>query len=404
MCSWSRSCSVTPPTDPRTLERREQARARTARQRRIALAAVAVAAAGIGVWLGSRGSDDRVSEPQASRAAPPSCPAQIASNPRMLAGQMLMVRFDGTATPELVRAARRGEIGGVIAFPPTGSPAGTIRAAIARLQRAARDGGNALLLVATDQEGGEVKRLPGPPDRSPAELAVAGARAAASEGRATGRYLRGLGINVDLAPVLDLGLPGSFIASRTFGPDPASVATLGVAFASGLEETGVAATAKHFPGLGLATVNTDLEPVGIEASRRDLSPGLEPFRAAVSHGVSLVMVANALYPIYGGDTPASLATRITTGLLRNRLGFDGVVITDDLLAGAISGAGYTPGEAAVGAARAGADLLLFARVPAPEALPALVAALRSGSLSGQTLRDSCVRNLALREALSRGSP
>jgi beta-N-acetylhexosaminidase len=284
-------------------------------------------------------------------------------------------------------------------------PAATIREAISRLQRAAREGGNAPLLVATDQEGGDVKRFPqAPPDLGPAELADAGEAAALAEGRATGRYLRRLGINVDLAPVLDLGLPGSFVASRTFGPDPASVATLGIAFANGLEEARVAATAKHFPGLGRATVNTDLGPSAVDASRRELAIDLEPFRAAVDAGVPLVMTSNATYPIYGGDTPASLATRITTGLLRNRLGFDGVVITDDLLAGAISGAGYTPGEAAVAAARAGADVLLFARLPAPEALPALVAALRNGSLDTEALRDSCARNLALRESLTPSSP
>ncbi|HEX2468171.1 MAG TPA: glycoside hydrolase family 3 N-terminal domain-containing protein [Solirubrobacterales bacterium] len=312
---------------------------------------------------------------------------------------MLMLRFDGTATPELLRAARRGEIGGVILFPPSGLPQATVRGAIARLQRASREGGNPPLVVATDQEGGDVKRLAeGPPRSSPPELAGAGPDAAQAEGRATGRYLRELGINVDLAPVLDLGLPESFVASRTFGADPASVATLGVAFAEGLEEAGVAATAKHFPGLGRAIANTDLGQSVVERSRRELAPGLEPFRAAVGATVPLVMTSNATYPAYDPERPASLSAVITR-LLRSELGFNGVVITDDLLAGGIAGAGYAPAEAAVAAARAGADLLLFARLPAPEALPALVAAQRRGTLDPNALRGSCARNLALRQSL-----
>jgi beta-N-acetylhexosaminidase len=316
-----------------------------------------------------------------------------------------MVRFEGAATPELVRAARRGEIGGVIAFPPAGVPAGTIRKAIARLQRAARDGGNAPLLVATDQEGGEVKRFPlAPPDTAPTELGSAGEAAAQAQGRATGRYLARLGINVDLAPVLDVASgSGAFMASRAFASDAGTVRSVGVAFARGLENGGVAATAKHFPGLGRATVNTDLGPSAVDASRQELATDLEPFRAAVAAGVPLVMTSNATYPAYDAKRPASLSPRLTR-VLRERLGFDGIVITDDLLSGAISGAGYGPADAAVAAAAAGADLLLFARLPAPEALPALTTALRTGTLSKEALRDSCVRDLALRESLSRGSP
>jgi beta-N-acetylhexosaminidase len=398
---------VTHPADPRPERRREHARQRAARRRRLALGVLAVAAAGVGVWLGSGDGDgvgdgDDSSDPVAARPAPPSCPDAIASSPRLLAGQMLMVRFEGTATPELIRAARRGEIGGVIAFPPPGLAAASVRNAIARLQKAARDGGNAPLLVATDQEGGEVKRFPlAPPERSPNELQFESDEVVRTEGQATGRYLARLGINVDLAPVLDVGWdPSSFIASRAFETNADGVASQGVAFAEGLEDGGVAATAKHFPGLGRATANTDLGPSVVEGSRRVLRPDLHPFSVAVAAGVSLVMTSSATYPAYDARRPASLSPRITR-LLRGRLGFDGVVITDDLLAGAVSGAGYTPGAAAVAAAAAGADLLLFARVPAPEALPALVAALRRGSLDREALLASCIHNLALRESLPR---
>ncbi|MET0730997.1 MAG: glycoside hydrolase family 3 N-terminal domain-containing protein, partial [Solirubrobacterales bacterium] len=271
---------------------------------------------------------------------------------------------------------------------------------IATLQRAAEASGTPPLLVATDQEGGDVKRFVSlPPNRPPAELGAAGAETASTEGRATGRALGRIGINADLAPVLDVPtVPGAFIAERSFASDASAVADTGVAFADGLRQGGVAATAKHFPGLGRATANTDLGPSRIGGTRGDLEADLEPFAAAVEAGVQLVMTANATYDALDPELPASLSSRVTS-VLRQRLGFDGVVITDDLLAGAISGAGYGPGDAAVAAARAGADLLLFARLPAPEALPALVTALRRGGLDREALLDACIRNLALRESL-----
>ncbi len=375
----------------------------TIRRRRIALGAVALLAAAAGGIVGDRTGDDE--DGASAMRERPECPHRLAGDPRRLAGQMLIARMEASATAELSRAAGRGEIGGVIAFPPVGTSAGTLERTIRDLQRAALRGGNPPLLVAIDQEGGDVKRLPGPPERSPGELAASGdERQARAEGEATGRYLRELGINVDLAPVLDLGSPGSFVASRTFGDDPDRVGALGVAFADGLGAAGVGATAKHFPGLGLASANTDLGPSTVDATRAELDPGLEPFRAAVDAGVPLVMMSNATYPTYGQPVPAAFEPRIVTGLLRRRLGFDGAVITDDLFAGAVSGSGYDPGGAAVAAASAGADLLLYARSPAPQALPALVEALRRGRLTTDRLRDSCARILALKDVLATPAP
>jgi beta-N-acetylhexosaminidase len=394
---------VTSPAARRALRRRELAQRRQTVRRRIGLGAVAVAAAGLGAWIGAGSDSGDDSSGQATPPpTPPSCPDEIAADPRRLAGQMLVVRFEGVATPELIRAARRGEIGGVIAFPPPDVSLADLRAQIARLQQAAREGGSPPLLVATDQEGGEVKRFPTlPPVTPPVELGAAGEAAAAAEGRDTGRALRQLGVNTDLAPVLDVpAVSGAFMAGRSFGAEPATVVAAGVGFASGLEEAGVAATAKHFPGLGRATANTDVGPSLVGGSRAELAQDLEPFRAAVDAGVSLVMTSNATYSALDEERPASLSERVTR-LLRDRLGFGGAVITDDLLAGAISGAGYGPGDAAVAAAEAGADLLLFARLPAPEALPALEAAIRRGALDRQALLNACVRNLALRKTLAR---
>ena len=318
---------------------------------------------------------------------------------RELIGQRLMVRMDGVATPQLKRQARDGEIGGVIAFPPTGQPTDELEAEIAALQRAARGAGRPPLLVAIDQEGGEVKRLPeGPPVRSPSELSAPGDEPVARrEGRRTGRFLAGLGIDVDLAPVLDVpSSPSSFIASRAFGSDPRVVAANGVAFAAGLQSGGATPTAKHFPGLGRAVANTDLERSEVDASRRRLDEDLAPFREAIARGIPAVMTANATYRALDPDLPAALSPAIVEGLLRDELGFEGVVITDDLGAGAVRDVMSEP-EAAAAAARAGDDVLLLAQTAdAGDSLAALEQAVASGELDRAGLERSALRLLALK--------
>ena len=134
-------------------------------------------------------------------------------------------------------------------------------------------------------------------------MGEAGADAARTEGEDTGNFLKGAGVNVDLAPVMDVELPqtADTIASRTFSDDAAVVSEVGSAFIEGLQSTGVAATAKHFPGLGPATVNTDFAPTEVVASQETLDAALQPFQAAVDSGVELVMVASASYPAYGRE-------------------------------------------------------------------------------------------------------
>jgi beta-N-acetylhexosaminidase len=321
---------------------------------------------------------------------------------RALMGQRLMVRMDGTATGQLRRQARDGEIGGVIVFPPPGQPVNQLRTEIARLQRAARDGGRPALLVATDQEGGEVKRLPeGPPDSPPGELGADGDEAEArAAGRQTGRYLSRLGINVDLAPVLDVpASTASFISTRAFGTDPRAVARIGSAFAEGLAEGGAIAVAKHFPGLGAAVANTDLEPSTIDAPRRSLAEDLAPFRQAIAARVPMVMLGHAVYRALDPEHPAALSSRIVGGLLRGELGFDGVVISDDLGAGAV-GAAVSEREAPVAAALAGIDILLFADTSdSRPALDALREATAQGELGRAASEDSLLRILELKGSI-----
>jgi beta-N-acetylhexosaminidase len=365
--------------------------------RRRRLAALAVAAA---ILLAVLLVGSTILDGEDERGGPSPDPLAGVTLEQLL-GQRLMVRMTDSGTPELVELARRGAIGGVILFPPPDIPPTEMSHEVGRLQRAASEGGNPPLLVAIDQEGGPVKRLPaGPPERSAAALGAAGdADAARAEGADTAGYLDRFGVTVDLAPVLDVPEAGSsFVADRAFGTDPDTVSRIGVAFAEGLAEGGVAATAKHFPGLGSATVNTDLAPSVVDASPRELRDDMAPFRGAVKAGIGLVMLSNATYAGLDPEAPAGLSTR-TVRELRERLGFDGVVITDDLLAGAIASTHSAP-DAAVEAARAGADILLFARATEPEEIHrVLLRAAKNGRLERGGLEESYLRIAALKEGL-----
>ena len=355
----------------------------------------------IGVAVGAGGDGDDEASPSAS-APPEQCSGTGRAGLRALAGQRIVVHTDGTPDASLLRSAERGEIAGVIVFPGPGDSEGRIRAGLRRLQAAASRGDEPPLLVSTDQEGGFVKRFPaGPPLRAPTELAIEpDAGDARLEGRATGDFLAGLGINTDLAPVLDVpSVPDSVIADRAFGEDAGQVSRLGLAFADGLARKNVLATAKHFPGLGRAVLNTDFSPSEVSASRRELSQDLLPFEGAIAQAVPLIMIASASYPELGAKGPAVLEPRIATRLLRTQLGFEGVSISDDLGAEAIA-ASYDEAEAAQRAAAAGTDLLLFARSGAPGVLERLQRSLAGGALDRDDAVASCARVVELREGLA----
>jgi beta-N-acetylhexosaminidase len=365
-----------------------------AQRRRRALGLVGVVALVIGIVVGA--GRDNVGEQKAE--LPEQCKGSKPKDLRRIAGMKLVVRWDGAPNAGLEQRIRNGEVGGVIVFPPAGGldPA-DLGAAAHQLQRSAARVGQPPVPVMIDQEGGAVKRFPeGPPSvGAPAMKTSAKAR---EEGLATGKYLGHAGINVDLAPVLDVAAPGSALADRSFGSQPSEVTNLGLAFVHGLESGGVAATAKHFPGLGRSTLNTDTSPSRVDASKAELQMDLEPFAAAAEAGVPLVMAGLAAYPALGIDEPAALSSRAIEVLLRKRLGYDGVVITDDLGAQAVASSSAAP-EAALRAAAAGSDLLLFALNPDPPVLDALVKAAGTKRLPLTPLRESCARITALRESL-----
>jgi beta-N-acetylhexosaminidase len=322
-----------------------------------------------------------------------------------LVGRRFVVAMAGTTpSPGLLARIRAGRVGGVILFGPNVRSPAQLRALTRALHGAAPSGGPRLLVV-VDQEGGGFRRLRwAPPALSAAELGERSTATARRSGADAGAALRANGVDVDLAPVADVpAVPGSFIAAqqRAFGTAPRAVAARAAAFATGLQGAGIAATAKHFPGLGRAVRNTDLAPVTITAARAQLERDLVPFRALVESGVRLVMVSNAAYPALGPE-PA-VWTPAAYGLLRGELGFDGVVITDALEAVARSH-GVPVDEAALRAAATGADLLLLAGGERGTAAvyDGLLQAAREGRLSRPSLERSEARLDALERSLGQG--
>jgi beta-N-acetylhexosaminidase len=237
------------------------------------------------------------------------------------------------------------------------------------------------LFVMVDQEGGGVQRLMGlvpslpwarqaAATMTPAQLQTAAA--------GVGRAMVALGVNVDLAPVLDVdGGVGPNARDpdglRSFSADPGRVAAYGVAFMDGLLSAGVTPVVKHFPGLGGSTGNTDNGPAATQPWATLETTGLPPFRAAIAGGAPAVMVSNATVPGLSPQ-PASLSRAVIESALRLDLGFHGLVITDSLSAGAISDAGYTLASAAVASIAAGVDMVLFGSTLTPAQSPAQVAA------------------------------
>jgi beta-N-acetylhexosaminidase len=222
-------------------------------------------------------------------------------------------------------------------------------------------------------------------------------------GRATGRLLRSVGVNVDLAPVADVAPPRSVIGGqlRSFGGDPARVGQLASAFATGLAGAGVAATGKHFPGLGAAAVTTDEAPVQIALTRAQLrAVDLAPYADLVRARVPLVMLSTAVYPALD-RRPAALSRVVVQGELRGRLGFRGVTVTDALDTPALAPCGG-PAAAAAAAAAAGCDLILTGSYSeGVRAADAMTAGLRSGRLRQEPFHESVARILALRAGLPR---
>ncbi len=346
-------------------------------------------------------------------------PAAAAVLPKLtatqLAGQRVIYSYTGLNPPAaLLNLIRHGEVAGVIFFTANVGPPGHLAAVAAELQKAAAaktDPVHLPLLLMTDQEGGEVRRLPGAPVLSEKQVGEAAHpwAAATSAGKGAGQNLHSAGLNVNLAPVLDVfRQPGNFIDEfgRSFSSDPAKVAKLGALYATAEQQQHVAATAKHFPGLGDATrsQNTDERPVTLNLSLSAIRGTDElPYKSAVTAKVKLVMASWAIYPALAPN-PAGLSSKIISGELRKRLGFAGVTVTDALGAGALAPFGSIAHRATLAAA-AGMDLLLCSEGQDTEGLAAvnsLAAGYKNHSLGSAAFKAAAMRVLALRATLAGG--
>ncbi len=410
-----------------------------------AMAAAAVVLAGCSSPDGVRTGDDPAGaeaapEPQARRPAPTPGPDRSADRSsdhpgggapagslrgrvqqltlRSLVHQLLVVTVAGTRPRAVTSAeadrnladfgvrtpaavARTFQPGGVVYFDANVDTVGQVAALSRGLHRAGRRAGSPPLLF-TDQEGGPVSRLPGPvAQRQPAARDLGGDRVlGAASARRVGAAMAAMGLDVDFAPVADVDTVGGsgVIGDRAFGTTGSVVGRMVRAQTCGYHRDGVAVTLKHWPGHGSTTTDSHQSlptlTVGVPAWRRTHLP---PFVAGIAGGADLVMTGHLAYPrLDASGRPATLSRRLTTGWLRGRLGFDGVVVTDALEMGALTDFG-SPGQIAVRALRAGADLLLMS--PAPRAAARAVrAAVRDGRLTRRGLEASALRVLRLKDA------
>jgi len=281
-----------------------------------------------------------------------------------LIGQHFMVDFSGPEiTPELERLLREGRIGAVILFDKNIRSTQQVRALTTDLQSLAAEAGLPPLIISIDQEGGMVNRLVEGFTVFPGAMAIGASgrpEDAATAGRITALELRGLGINTNHAPVLDINtnIDNPVIGVRAFSDDPATVARMGIAYIKAAQDAGVLTTPKHFPGHGATPVDSHLDLPVVTKDR--LLLGREevlPFAEVIKVGADGILASHIVYPALDPARPASLSPEIITKLLRSELGFEGVAITDSMDMKAVS-ARWTRGPAAVGALAAGIDIVM----------------------------------------------
>jgi len=372
------------------------------RSNRIKAGALVGLIVGVALTSGAMvGANSNAGPAHVQTAAPFAIPKGLSNHE--MAGQRIVAGFSGTSVPsDVKKAIRSGRLGGIILFAdnlPSRSVARSLTRQLQAIKRPAKLRRYPLPIM-IDQEGGLVKRLSGAPTVSAEVMGKRGPAASRNQGKQTGRNLKNAGVNVNLAPVLDVARPGGTIDNddRGFGSTARAVSRTAIPFTRGMQANGVAATAKHFPGLGYARLNTDNAVQKIRLSKAALRRVDEaPYRPFIRAGGGLVMVGTAIYPAFGGR-PASFERRIVTGELRRRLGFEGVTITDSLETVASRAFGGSK-KVSVAGARAGMDILLFATIgEAMKGVEAIAERLKSGKLNRAEFEDSVRRILKLRSS------
>jgi beta-N-acetylhexosaminidase len=312
-------------------------------------------------------------------------------------GQLMLVQFVGhTATPDAIRMINEQGAGGVLFFGPNIDTETQVKALTAQLQSIA----SIPLLIAVDQEGGPVNRFQGIVGSLPSASSLTSPDQARARGANDARYLHDLGFNLNLAPIADVGVANPELAGRTFGSDPARVATYAGAYLDGLQQDSqVTATLKHYPGLGATATDPHLGLPVLNRSRPDWERiDLEPYRELLDqHDVRAIMVSHEMIPAVDKDYPSSLSPAIVNGVLREELGYQGVVVTDSLYMGALNAHWSVP-QAAVLAVLAGADLIIGPDGPQTVKLTkdAFHQALDSGKLTQERLDQSVQRVLLMK--------
>jgi beta-N-acetylhexosaminidase len=329
---------------------------------------------------------------------------EIAADPALgrLAEAILIPPFPGGEEPAWVRTALGSGLAGVTLFGLNVQDRQQLAKLTASLRRAAIEP-----VIAIDEEGGDVTRISHQTGSDYPGNAALGAiddvELTRSVYAALGADLAALGINLNLAPAVDVNTAADnpVIGTRSFGADPALVARHAAAAVAGLQSAGVAACAKHFPGHGSTTLDSHLVLATVDAPLSVLrARDLPPFEAAIAAGVRAVMPSHLRVPELTGDLPASLSRRAQTDLLRGELGFTGVIVSDGLEMRAVSEPYGIP-EAAVLAVIAGTDLLCLGRdqdhLSFRAVRTAIVEAVRSGRLPGERLEEAAARVAELRE-------
>ena len=327
------------------------------------------------------------------------------------AGQVLMVGFRGKDAEGARPAIEKLKTGGVIYFARNTGYVAETAALSQSLQRLAESATGIPLLISADQEGGIVSRLTqGLPDM-PGPMALGAADdedLAFRVSRGIGIQLRAAGVNMDLAPVLDVNdnPENPVIGVRSFGSDPLRVAELGRAAVKGFLASGIAPVGKHFPGHGNTSVDSHLDLPVLDKSEEELRmTELRPFSAAIASGLPAIMTAHIVFRALDPDHPATMSQKVLEGLLRRTMGFQGVILTDCLEMNAVSMSPGTP-RAAVLALKTGADLLLISHTWGlqEEALRQVVEAVRRGEVSEARLDEAVYRILSLKRRLGIPNP
>jgi beta-N-acetylhexosaminidase len=354
----------------------------------------------------------------ASRAAPAgpatmSCAATVYDRmtEAQRAGQLFLVGLTADQLDQATAAAIQSDHFGSVLFGTTSyaGVAGTraVTNAVQSLASAQATAG-VRFLVAANQEGGQVQQLQGAGFGAiPAALdqGLIAPNALQQEAAAWGRQLRAAGVNLDLAPVMDVVPPGTDqenapigALQREFGHDPGTVAAHGIAFLRGMSQAGVATTAKHFPGLGRVRGNTDFSSGVVDTVTTPTDSYLQPYQAAIRAGVPFVMVSLATYTRIDPQHLAVFSARVMRTILRQQLDFGGVIVSDDMGAAAAVG-GLSPAARAIGFLTAGGDLITTVSVPVATAMDTAVLQQAASSAAFRVeVNAAAMRVLAAKQA------